>query len=66
MKIWGNEPVLVLAFLRALVVLVTAFGLSFTPEQVAAVYLVMELGLSLGAALQALFVFAVEHLGRIG
>ncbi len=49
MKIWGNEPVLVLAFLRALVVLVTAFGLSFTPEQVAAVYLVMELGLSLVA-----------------
>ncbi len=49
MKIFGNEPVLVLGFLRALVVLGAAFGLNLTPEQVAAVYLVMELGLSLVA-----------------
>lgn len=49
MKIWGNEPVLVLAFLRALVVLGVAFGLNLTTEQIAAVYIVMELGLSLVA-----------------
>lgn len=47
--IFGNEPVLVLAFLRALVVLAVTFGLSLTTEQVAAVYIVMELGLSLVA-----------------
>lgn len=49
MKILGNEPVLVLGFLRAIVVLAVAFGLSLTPEQMAAVYLVMELALSLVA-----------------
>lgn len=47
MSIFGREPVLWLSFLRALVVLGTAFGLNLTPEQIAAVYLVMELGLSL-------------------
>ena len=49
MDIFGREPVLWLGFLRALVVLGTAFGLNLTPEQIAAVYLVMELGLSLVA-----------------
>lgn len=49
MKILGNEPVLVLAFLRALVVLAMAFGLNLTPQQLAAVYIVLELGLSLVA-----------------
>ena len=49
MKILGNEPVLVLGFLRAVVVLAMAFGLNLTPEQIAAVYLVLELGLSLVA-----------------
>ena len=49
MDIFGREPVLWLGFLRALVVLVTAFGLQLTVEQIAAVYLVLELGLSLVA-----------------
>ncbi len=49
MSIFGREPVLWLSFLRALVVLGTAFGLNLTPEQIAAVYLVMELALSLVA-----------------
>ena len=49
MKILGNEPVLVLGFLRAVVVLAIAFGLNLTTEQIAAVYLVLELGLSLVA-----------------
>jgi hypothetical protein len=49
MDLFGREPVMWLAFLRALVVLGTAFGLSLTPEQIAAVYLVMELGLSIVA-----------------
>ena len=48
-RVFGNEPVMVLAFLRACVVLVTAFGLSLDAAQLAAVYLVMELGLSLVA-----------------
>ena len=47
--LFGREPVLWLSFLRALVVLGTAFGLNLTPEQIAAVYLVMELALSLVA-----------------
>lgn len=45
----GREPVLWLAALRALVVLVTAFGLQLSAEQVGAVYLVMETTLSLVA-----------------
>lgn len=49
MKLWGNEPVMVLSFLRALVVLAVAFGLDLTVDQLAAVYIVMELGLSLVA-----------------
>ena len=49
MDIFGREPVLWLGFLRALVVMGTAFGLNLTPEQIAAVYLVMELALSLVA-----------------
>lgn len=44
--ILGREPVLVLAAIRAIVVLVTAFGLNLTPEQIAAVYLVAEAVLS--------------------
>lgn len=49
MSVFGREPVLWLAALRALVVLVTAFGLALTPPQIAAVYLVMETVLSLVA-----------------
>lgn len=37
-----REPVLWLGLLRAVVVLVTAFGLSLSVEQVAAVYLLLE------------------------
>jgi hypothetical protein len=48
-SIFAREPVLWLAALRAIVVLVTAFGLELTPEQIAAVYLVMETLLSLVA-----------------
>lgn len=47
MNLWGREPVMVLAFLRAVVVLAIAFGLDLTPEQIAAIYIVLELGLSL-------------------
>jgi hypothetical protein len=42
-----REPVLILALVRAVVVLATAFGLGLTPEQIAAVYLVTEAVLSL-------------------
>jgi hypothetical protein len=52
--LWGGlvdrvngEPVAVLAALRALVVLGTAFGLHLSVEQIAAIYLVMETSLSL-------------------
>lgn len=45
--ILDREPVLILAFVRAVVVLVTAFGLQLTTEQIAAVYLVTEAVLSL-------------------
>lgn len=45
--ILDREPVLILGFVRAAVVLVTAFGLNLTPEQIAAVYLVTEAALSL-------------------
>ena len=49
MSIFDREPVLWLAALRAVVVLVTAFGADLTAEQIAAVYLVMETVLSLVA-----------------
>jgi hypothetical protein len=45
----SSEPVLVLAAVRAMVVLVTAFGLDLSAEQVAAVYLAAESVLSLVA-----------------
>lgn len=44
--ILDREPVLILGFIRAIVVLVVAFGLKLTVEQLAAVYLVAEMGLS--------------------
>jgi hypothetical protein len=44
---FDREPVLWLAAIRAIVVLVTAFGLQLTVEQVAAIYLVAEAILSL-------------------
>lgn len=47
MSIFGREPVLWLSFLRAVVLLAVAFGANLTPEQIAAVYIVLELGLSL-------------------
>ena len=49
MSIFDREPVLWLAALRAIVVLAVAFGADLTPEQIAAVYLVMETLLSLVA-----------------
>jgi hypothetical protein len=45
--LWGREPVAILAAIRAIVVLVVAFGLKLTPDQIAAVYLVAETVLSL-------------------
>jgi len=47
--IFGREPVMVLAFLRAVVLLAVAFGLNLTKEQIAIIYVVMEAGLSLWA-----------------
>jgi len=47
--ILGREPVMVLSFLRAIVVLLVAFGLNLTTAQLAAVYVVLELGVSLVA-----------------
>lgn len=44
--IFDREPVLILGLVRALVVLVTAFGLNLTPAQIAAVYLVAEMVIS--------------------
>lgn len=44
---FDREPVLWLAAVRAIVVLVTAFGLQLSPDQIAAVYLVAEAVLSL-------------------
>lgn len=49
---FGREPVLWLAALRAVVVLGTAFGLELSAEQIAAVYLSMEAILSLAARQQ--------------
>jgi hypothetical protein len=46
-NIFDREPVLWLGFIRACVVLVTAFGLNLDPAQIAAIYLVAEMGLSL-------------------
>ena len=37
-NLFGREPVMVLAFLRALVVLGLAFGLTLNPEQIAAIF----------------------------
>lgn len=44
---FDREPVLWLAAIRAVVVLVTAFGLNLSTEQVAAIYVVAEAILSL-------------------
>lgn len=49
MSIFDREPVLWLAALRAVVVLVVAFGADLSAEQIAAVYLVIETVLSLVA-----------------
>ena len=45
--IFGREPVLVLGFLRAIVVLAVSFGLNLTQDQLVALYLVLELTVSL-------------------
>jgi hypothetical protein len=45
--LFNREPTLVLGLLRAVVVLVTVFGLDLGPDQIAAVYLVAEAFLSL-------------------
>lgn len=44
--ILDREPVLILGLVRAVVVLITVFGLQLTAEQVAAIYLVAEAVLS--------------------
>lgn len=46
---FGREPVLWLAALRAAIVLAAAFGLSLTSEQVGAIYLFVEAVLSVYA-----------------
>ncbi len=46
---FDREPVLWLGFIRACVVLVTAFGLNLDPAQIAAIYLVAEMAISLVA-----------------
>lgn len=46
---FGREPVLWLATLRALIVAGTAFGLDLSAEQTGAIYLVLEAVLSLVA-----------------
>ena len=43
---FGREPTLILGLIRAVVVLLTAWGLDMSAEQVAAVYLVAEAALS--------------------
>ena len=45
--LFDREPVLWLGFIRAVVVLVTVFGVKLEPAQIAAVYLVAEMALSL-------------------
>lgn len=45
--LFNREPTLILGLVRAIVVLITVFGLDLTPEQIAAVYLVAEAFLSL-------------------
>lgn len=50
MTVWhriAREPVLVLAFIKAIVVCAVGFGLDWTGEQVAAALLVVETGLAL-------------------
>lgn len=44
---FGREPTLILGLVRAVVVLLTAWGLELSAEQTAAVYLVAEAALSL-------------------
>lgn len=45
--LFNREPTLVLGLIRAIIVLVTVFGLDLQPDQIAAVYLVAEAFLSL-------------------
>ena len=44
--IFDREPVLILGLIRAIVVLAVAFGLQLSVEQMAAVYLVAEMVIS--------------------
>ena len=43
---FGREPVLILGLVRAIVVLVSAFGFELSAEQVASIYLAAEAVLS--------------------
>ncbi len=45
--IFGREPTLILALIRAVLVCATLFGLALSEEQFAAVYLVFELTVAL-------------------
>ena len=47
--IFGREPVLILAVIRAVIVLVTVFGFDLTVEQNVAIYAFFEVLLSLVA-----------------
>jgi len=44
--IFDREPVLILGLIRAIVVMAVSFGLALTVEQMAAVYLVAEMVIS--------------------
>lgn len=47
MNIWNREPVAIAAAIRAVLLAATAFGLSWTPEQIAAFMLAVEAVLAL-------------------
>lgn len=42
MMIWGREPVAIAAAIRAVILVGVAFGLRWSPEQIAAVMLAVE------------------------
>ena len=46
-NLWGREPVLVVAFVQAVIALVAAFGLDLTGDQVSAIVVVTAAALSL-------------------
>lgn len=60
-KLWGREPVMVLAFIDAIIVMLIAFGLTITPDQKSSIDVVLVLLIGLITRSQVYPVSKVEN-----